>query len=640
MRANEVSYSILSNISHYSFLKALSKPKDIIERCAEVGLSNCALTDYDSVAGCVEFVEAAEKSGIKPILGCKIGISSLDATIHEKYNEDVYHITLLCETLEGWYNLIRIISKSNEKENFYGRPRLSLNQLGELPTKGLICLSGDLLLPKILTDIKAAYRAEDYTTAKTFANKDWQIEGSILLDVAQEIFGKESVYLDIDRTDNNNYVASMLADAQVYLANKHKIPTINGASYRYPRPPSEKRGQFDSFDFATVLTAGMKTTFDNRLVIANQSFPQLVPYLKSANSHIPNLAEVKNRNKEAEISRGNELAARIEKFSIFNLPSLPTFPCPNGHTPETYLRELARDGWKRKLSHITGAENKKVYGERFEKEFKIISEVGLSSYFLIVQDFVNKAKQDGQFISPGRGSSSGCLISYLLNITEVNPIPYGLIFERFYNPGRNTPGKISWPDIDVDFPIKYREAIFNYVKDKYGRERVAHIMTFQRIQGRGALKDVLRVHNRAGNDLMNRITKYIPEESKITDELQEMRQADEHGEASIIQWALENNKNDLAEWCILNEDGTCSGNYAAEFMQAIRIEGTKKSYGKHASGIIIAKDPLAERCPMIYDERSGEPIIGLYMGDVEKFGLIKMDCLSLNTLDKIMGVFL
>ena len=234
-------------------------------------------------------------------------------------------------------------------------------------------------------------------------------------------------------------------------------------------------------------------------------------------------------------------------------------------------------------------------------------------------------------------SAAGCLVSYLIGITSIDPIKYNLIFDRFYNAGRNTKDRVSMPDIDVDVPINKRENIITYIKQKYGFDKVSQMITFNTMKGRGALKDVLRVYGNISFDEMNKITKYIPDEAKIADELQEMKE--EYGEASIIQWALENNADNLKDWCYLDKDTQeLKGPLAKRFEQAIRLEGTKSNQSKHAAGVVIAEKQLETICPMVYDSKNEQLIAGMEMQDLESIGIIKFDILGIAMLDKIMTI--
>jgi DNA polymerase-3 subunit alpha len=313
---------------------------------------------------------------------------------------------------------------------------------------------------------------------------------------------------------------------------------------------------------------------------------------------------------------------------------LPPFDCPTGFDQDEYLRELCRHGWRDKIANKIPKENQQPYLDRIKYELEVLQGAGLSSYFLIVQDIVNYVRANNWLPGPGRGSAAGCLVSYLIGITSIDPIKYNLFFDRFYNSGRNTKDHISMPDIDVDVPINKREEIIQYIKNKYGHDKVSQMITFNTIKGRGALKDVLRVYGNISFDEMNRITKNIPDEAKIADELQEMKE--ETGEASIIRWALENNADKLKEWCYIDDNGELQGPLAKRFEQAIRLEGTKSNQSKHAAGICISSQPLKEVCPMVYDSKNYQLIAGMEMQDLESIGIIKFDILGIAYLDKIM----
>jgi DNA polymerase-3 subunit alpha len=325
-----------------------------------------------------------------------------------------------------------------------------------------------------------------------------------------------------------------------------------------------------------------------------------------------------------------------ESYDILHKPMLPNFKCPNSLNPDEYLRELCRNGWREKIKDNIPEDKQPEDVERIKHELEVLQGAGLSSYFLIVQDILRYVRENNWLPGPGRGSAAGCLVSYLIGITSIDPIRYDLIFERFYNTGRNTSDRISMPDIDVDVPINKREEIIKYIKDKYGYNKVSQMITYNTMKGRGALKEVLRVYGNISFDEMNRITKFIPDEAKIADELQEMKE--ETGEASIIRWALENNIDKLKDWCYINEDNELSGPLAKRFEQAIRLEGVKSNQSKHAAGIAISIQDLSDVCPMIYDTKNDQLIAGMEMQDLEDLGVIKFDILGVAMLDKIMTI--
>ena len=373
----------------------------------------------------------------------------------------------------------------------------------------------------------------------------------------------------------------------------------------------------------------------------------LAAFFRSDNYHIPSLEAMQVMHTDEEINNTMVIADMCEEYDITNKPMLPKFPVPKKMSSEQYLYHLCQEGWTRRKEDInrvirTSEHTKDEYGDRVKKELDILTEAGLSDYFLIVHDIIREAKERGEIVGAGRGSAAGSLVLYLLGVTEIDPIEYDLIFERFYNAGRNTKDHVSLPDVDMDFEIQNRDKTITYIKEKYGHDKVAQILTFSRMQGRGALKDVLRVHSACGFEEMNRITKWIPDEADISDQLQEMREADKDsggdGDASIIMWALENNSDELKQWCYIDDNGDLQGSMSKRFEQAIRLEGTKRSQSKHAAGIVVSQQPLNEVAPLVFDKKSKEPIAGMEMGDLEAMGHVKFDILGIALLDKIHGV--
>ena len=331
----------------------------------------------------------------------------------------------------------------------------------------------------------------------------------------------------------------------------------------------------------------------------------------------------------------DEIFNKCENYNILNQPMLPTFATPNGETEKEYLRTLARQGWRDLLGDtVTSEEGRKVYGDRFRKEYDVIENANLFGYFLIVWDILNWCRDQGWMVGPGRGSAAGCLISYLIGITQIDPIEFDLLFERFYNAGRNTEDHISLPDIDMDVPGDKRDEIIAHLKEKYGNYNVSQMLTFGRLQGRSALKEVLRVNNACGFGEMNEMTKYIPDEAAISDQLSVMDEEDR----SIIKWALMNNADDLRDYCYIDDSGQMQGDFAEYFQQAIDIEGTFKTQGKHAAGVVISAEPLFKVCPMVNQKSGGEKIAGLEMNDLEALGHVKFDVLGINLLDKLMKI--
>jgi DNA polymerase-3 subunit alpha len=325
-----------------------------------------------------------------------------------------------------------------------------------------------------------------------------------------------------------------------------------------------------------------------------------------------------------------EIVDKCENYDIIDGLNLPIFPFPSEYNSEyEYLVQLCRDGWRKKISGKVN--NEQVYLDRVKKELSVVESAGLQGYFLIVQDYINWAKNQGWLVGKSRGSSGGSLICYLLNITEIDPIKYGLIFERFYNEGRNTKDNKELPDIDTDFPKFKRDEVIKYIENKYGKDKVSHIVTYSELKGKSSIKTVLRAFNTCSNEEMNNITKNIPSKEDISDLLSDS------GEDSILMWTLKNEPDILKEWVTIDKDNILYGDLSNMFNMAIQLEGTFIGTGKHASGIIISKNPLNECCPMMLD-KNGETLVSLDMSDSKKAGFVKFDILAVAVLDKLMGI--
>jgi DNA polymerase III subunit alpha len=386
-----------------------------------------------------------------------------------------------------------------------------------------------------------------------------------------------------------------------------------------------------------LLCSKMKTTMPKvQKALANRETVENSVFFESNDFYLKDNSEIsKILVEDPSMDTFDEIFNKCENYNILSQPMLPKFETPNGETQKDYLRTLAREGWQKLLSHkIKDDELKKVYGDRFRSEYAVIEEAKLFGYFLIVWDVINYCVSQGWTVGPGRGSAAGCLISYLIGITQIDPIEFDLLFERFYNAGRNTEDHISLPDIDMDVPGGKRDEIISYLKDKYGQNNVSQMLTFGRLQGRSALKEVLRVNNACGFSEMNEITKSIPDEAAISDQLAEMDEEDR----SIIKWALLNNPDDLRDYCFVNDAGYLEGDYSEYFQQAIDIEGTFKTQGKHAAGVVISADELHKVCPMVNPKSGTEKIAGLEMADLEALGHVKFDVLGINLLDKLMMI--
>jgi DNA polymerase-3 subunit alpha len=615
------SYVPLHVHTHYSLLDGLSKPEQIAQRCKHIGAQSCAITDHGNIAGAVKFYNTMTKAGIKPILGCELYICGQDATIQNSDNKNLSHLVVLAKNYQGWKTLIKIVSESNKPENYYYKPRLDLQKLGSLLDNNILTFSGHL----------GSTIADIITNHSNNISADWKNKSVEHIQLMKEIFGKDNFFLEAQLMDKDHTpLQQQVTDCIRELGKLTSTKVVCTPDAHY----AEKE---DAADQRILLCNNLKTTFGdvNRKILNKESFGMDCFFI-SDNFHILDQEEINHLHTEEEIETTNLIDSMCEKYDITHKPTLPTFACPEGFDEAEYLRQLCRNGWRDKIANHVNKDDQQQYVDRVKYELEVLQGAGLSSYFLIVQDIVNYVRLNKWLPGPGRGSAAGCLVSYLIGITAIDPLKYGLIFDRFYNSGRNTADRISMPDIDIDVPINKREDIINYIKDKYGHDKVSQMITFNTMKGRGALKDVLRVYGNISFEEMNNITKFIPDEAKIADELQEMKE--DTGEASIIRWALENNRSDLEQWCYIDDNNVLSGPLAKRFEQAIRLEGTKTNQSKHAAGIAIGPNALGEICPMVYDNKNDQSIAGMEMQDLESLGIVKFDVLGVAMLDKIMTI--
>lgn len=613
-----MTYTILHAHSDYSLLDSVAQPKAIAKRLNKIGVTACATTEHGNCSGAVKISETFKKAKIKPLLGIEFYIA-----INKSERKNV-HLLLIAKNKEGWRDLIKIVGAANQPENFYYKPRLTLEELAPYLHGNIVGISGHLgsTFTQFVFDGDDV-RSDAYEKCR---------EHALYL---QKIFGKENFFLEVQLIDaDNNPSAKIIANIIREVANSTGIPSV-------ATPDSHYCERSDACDQQIVLCSKMETTLrEIQQKLVEDEDVGLAQFFKTNSYHIPSYDEMAAIHTEAELKNTILVSDMCENYDITGKPLLPKFPTPNGEDSNDYLRQLCRNGWTNKLNDIHRVMQLKGltlddYKSRFDKEFNIMAEFGLADYFLMVHDIIEFAKKSNIYIGAGRGSAAGSLILFLLGVTSANPFEYDLIFERFLNAGRFTKDHISLPDVDMDFEARGREKIISYIKQRYGKDRVAQIATFSRMQGRSAIKDVLRVHEAVDFNTMNAITEFIPDEAAISDKLQEMREESEDGEASIIQWSLENNIKGLSQWCYVKDDGELDGPLSKLFEQAIRLEGTKRSIGKHAAGIVIAPEPLAESCPMMHDKNSGEMVCAMEKTSLEAMGFLKMDVLGVSTLDRI-----
>jgi len=570
-------YTPLNVHTHLSFLQSLAKPKQLATQFANYGIKSAVISDFDLLSGCVEFFEECKNVGIKPLLGMKMYVAGRG------------YVTLISKNKNGWKELMNLSSMSFDKEHHDDdKPTITLDEL--FNTKEILVLSG--AKNTYLNDINVAYLEELKANLKD--RYFYQVE-----------MLKTSETPDNEISVCNRFGVKCVAAPRVLYVNKE-----------------------DYVDNALLLASHLSTTQKElkKKVIGTQYEEVL-----ENDFSLKRYDEITYQYSEELLQNSNLVSDMCEEYTILSKPQLPIFPVPEGHDDISYLRELCRDGWKKKIVNKIDSERTQEYVDRVKHELDVISGANLSSYFLIVQDFVNYMKNRGRLIGPGRGSAAGCLVSHLINITNCDPIRYGLIFERFYNAGRNTKDKVALPDIDVDFPVRYRHEVLDYIRAKYGTEHVAQVVTFSRLQGRGAFKEVVRIHGACNHYEADNISSNIPQEGQISDKLEE------EDETSILRWTLNNEPKALEQWCTL-KDGVYSGDYAQYFEQAVRIEGTYKSFGKHASALVVSGARLSDIVPMMREKSGDELMVSFEYEKAEKAGAPKFDILGVNCLDKLMDI--
>jgi len=555
--------------SHYSLLDGLAKIPDLVARAKELGMDSIALTDHGVLYGAIEFYKTAKKIGIKPILGVETYVAPRDRFSKES-SEKYYHLILLCENQTGWKNLVKLVSKAH-LEGFYYRPRVDKDLLRE-HHEGLIALSACLG-----GEIGQALFADRFDEAKKIALE------------YLSIFGKNNYFLEVQKhphIPDSEKIESLL----LKLSEETGIPLVATQDLHYLR-----KEDAEYHDILLAIQTGNKLSDDDRLTLKGDDFSMDSPEeMAEKFAHIPGVLE-----------RTTEIAARCNVEFELGKVLLPEFPKPDGKTANEYLRELIMERLPKK---IPPEEQTQEVKDRLEYETGVIEKTGFADYFLIVQDLIHWSKVHGISVGPGRGSAAGSLVSYVLDITDINPLTYSLLFERFLNPER-----IQMPDIDIDFADTRRDEVLAYAREKYGEDRVARIITFGTMAARAAIRDAGRAMGYTYG-FCDQIAKLIP-----FNPTQGMKEG----------WLDECLKK-VAELKGLYETNP----EAKKLIDAARhLEGVARHASVHACGTVIAKEPLMERVPLQFSPQEKDIIITQFeMHAIEDLGLLKIDFLGLKNL--------
>ena len=551
--------------TEYSLLDGSSKIKELAVRAKELGMDSMAITDHGAMFGVIDFYRAAKEAGIKPILGCEVYVSPGSRFDRENvHGEDrYYHLVLLAENNEGYQNLMKIVSKGYV-DGFYYKPRVDEEVLRQYHG-GLIALSACLAgeIPRFL-------ERGLYEEAKTAALR------------YQEIFGEGNYFLELQ--DHGIPLQRQVNQALYRLSRELQIPLVATNDCHYINAED-----WEAHDILLCIQTGKKLSDENRMryeggqyyVKSEEEMRQLFPYVPEA------------------IDNTHKIAERCNVEIEFGVTKLPRYDVPEGFDSWTYLNHLCREGFKERYPNGDQA----LY-DRLDYELNTIKNMGYVDYFLIVWDFINFAKSNGIAVGPGRGSAAGSIVSYCLRITDIDPIRYQLLFERFLNPER-----VSMPDIDVDFCYERRQEVIDYVVKKYGKDQVAQIVTFGTLAARGVIRDVGRVMD-LPYALCDQVSKMVPAELNITLEL-----------------ALQKNPELKALY-----DTDEQVHKLIDMSK--RLEGLPRHTSMHAAGVVISRTSVDEYVPLSRGS-DGTITTQFTMTTLEELGLLKMDFLGLRTLTVI-----
>lgn len=584
-------YVHLHNHTHHSLLDGLSKVPELVGRVKELGMEACAITDHGTMSGAIEFYKEAKKQGIKPIIGIEAYVAARSRFDREPGKDKArYHLILLAMNETGYRNLMQLSTKAN-LEGMYYKPRID-RELLEQYNEGIICLSACAS-----GELGEQLKIDNYEEAKRIAS--WY----------KGIFG-DRYYLELqDHGHPDNHAAW---DVQVGI-NKHLmklseelgIPCVVTSDGHYLDHDDQ-----EAHEILLCVGTGSFMSDEKRMS------------LKEFELHVTDPRDIierwKNTHAEA-VANTKRIADRCDLTIELGNILIPRFPTPNGESEKDYLHRLVWQGLATRYCDKTSKESETLEEddvralldqktiERVEYELGVMDSMGYNGYFLIVQDFINWGKSRGIIFGPGRGSAAGSIVAYALNITDLDPLKYDLLFERFLNPDR-----ISMPDIDIDIQDTRRNEVIEYCANKYGEDRVANIVTFGKMAARAAVRDVARVLEVPYAEA-DRLSKMIPPPVQ--------------GRHILLSESIKHDADLKAEY---------ENNPVARevFDYAIRLEGTIRSHGVHAAGVVIAPDEIVQYTPLEMAQK-GVVATQYPMGPVEELGLLKMDFLGLSNLSII-----
>ena len=563
-----MSFTHLHVHTQYSLLDGASKINELMARTKELGMDSIAITDHGVMHGVIEFYKEAKKAGIKPIIGCEVYVapgSRFDREV-SKGEERYYHLVLLAENDTGYHNLIKIVSRGYT-EGYYYKPRVDKELLMEYH-EGIIALSA-CLAGEVASYLKMGLYEEAKKAALTY----------------QDIFGKDNFFLELQ--DHGIMEQQTVNQGLLRMSQETGIELVATNDIHYVMDTDE-----EAHDILLCIQTGKKKNDVDRMRYDGGQY-----YLKS-----PEEMEALFPYAKQALENTGKIAARCNVEIVFGEQKVPKFKVPEGYTSESYLRAICEEGLHRRYDPVTDEVR-----NRFEYELQTIQDMGFVDYFLIVWDFIKFAKDHGIPVGPGRGSAAGSIVSYCLNITEVEPLKYDLLFERFLNPER-----VTMPDIDIDFCPERRQEVIDYVVDVYGKDNVVRIATFGTMAAKMVIRDVGRVLDMPYAEV-DEIAKMIPvgqNGKKVTiaqaiDTVPELKR--EYEERDEIRYLLDT---------------------------AQKLEGLKRNASTHAAGVVIGQEPISEYVPLFLGTENA--VTTQFEKDpIEELGLLKMDFLGLRNLTVI-----
>ncbi len=559
----------------YSLLDGACTIPRLAELTARQGMPAVAVTDHGNLFGAAKFCQAAEAHGVKPIVGCEVYITTGDRRSRSGNGENTHHLVLLSENLEGYRNLVKLVS-AGHLEGFYYKPRIDKELLAQ-HSRGLIglsaCLNGEVAFNLLANNYEAARRAAgEY----------------------RDILGAGNFYLEIQ--DQGLEQEHRIQPDLLRMSQETGIPLVATNDCHYLA-----KGDAHAHDVLLCIQMGKMVSDPNRMKFGSDQF-----YFKSTEE----MLQVFRALPEA-VQRTLEIAERCHLKLPREEHPFPHFAVPDGYALESYFEKMAQEGFEERRAHLSAQAQRGLlrhplaaYERRLEEEIRMIQQMRFAGYFLIVWDFIRYAREQGIPVGPGRGSAAGSLVSYALRITDIDPLQYGLLFERFLNPER-----VSLPDIDIDFCMRRRSEVINYVTQTYGRENVAQIITFGTLAAKAAMKDTARALELPYAEA-DRLAKMVPPQLNITID-EALRQSaplkQRYEREPKIKHVL-----DVAR----------------------RLEGLSRHSSTHAAGVVISPKPLGEVVPL-YKTNKDEIVTQFAMDDLERIGLLKMDFLGLTTLTVI-----